>query len=164
MVMEQAAGENIRRLIHEGWVTAVHDVSDGGLLVAVAEMALAGGIGAVVYDKARRFAEGNLKAAKLDGRYAARVAQLMFGEDQSRYVITIPEDKASEFYGMTTHDHVLGFMARKIGVVGGDVIQVAEWQFNEPLRASSSVPLADLRAAHEGFFPKLMGSEVTPEL
>ena len=34
------------RLIADGLVTAVHDVSDGGMLVALAEMALAGGIGA----------------------------------------------------------------------------------------------------------------------
>jgi phosphoribosylformylglycinamidine synthase len=163
LVMERAAGENVRRLIDDGWVSAVHDVSDGGLLVAIAEMALAGGIGAVVYDRAKRFPEGNLKASNLDPRYGARLAQLMFGEDQSRYVVTIPQNKVPDFVGMTTHDHVLGFMSQQIGLVGGDAVQIGQFQFNRPPLVSSSVPLADLRAAHESFFPKLMGSELTPE-
>ena len=49
-------------------VTAVHDVSDGGLLVAIAEMAMAGGIGAEVALPA--------------------TAAEAFGEDQGRYVVT----------------------------------------------------------------------------
>jgi phosphoribosylformylglycinamidine (FGAM) synthase-like enzyme len=41
---EKLNGEFVRQLIADGIaVTAVHDISDGGLLVAVAEMALAGG-------------------------------------------------------------------------------------------------------------------------
>src|SRR3546814_2742750 len=46
LAREKANGDLVRRLIAEGKVTAVHDVSDGGLLIAVAEMALAGHIGA----------------------------------------------------------------------------------------------------------------------
>src|SRR6185503_118055 len=42
---EIKAGNLVRSLIREGKVEAVHDVSDGGLLVAIAEMALAGGLG-----------------------------------------------------------------------------------------------------------------------
>jgi phosphoribosylformylglycinamidine synthase len=43
--VELRNGENVRQLIGDGVATAVHDVSDGGLLVALAEMAMAGGIG-----------------------------------------------------------------------------------------------------------------------
>ena len=39
-------GDFVRALIVEGIATAAHDVSDGGLLVALAEMAMASGIGA----------------------------------------------------------------------------------------------------------------------
>src|SRR5436189_151636 len=46
LVEERENGDVVRALIAEGLVTAVHDVSDGGLLVAVAEMAMASGIGA----------------------------------------------------------------------------------------------------------------------
>ncbi|MGB7404896.1 MAG: phosphoribosylformylglycinamidine synthase subunit PurL [Pacificimonas sp.] len=63
---ERATGDYVRKLIAEGTVTAVHDVSDGGVLVAVTEMALAGGIGATLDDM---------------GHEAA------FGEDQGRYIV-----------------------------------------------------------------------------
>src|SRR3546814_9901003 len=68
LAREKANGDLVRRLIAEGKVTAVHDVSDGGLLIAVAEMALAGNIGAT-----------------LEGVTDAFTA---FGEDQARYLVT----------------------------------------------------------------------------
>ena len=49
LIAERRAGDFVRGLIDDKFVTAVHDLSDGGLLVAVAEMALASGIGAKVY-------------------------------------------------------------------------------------------------------------------
>ena len=52
----------------------MHDVSDGGLLVALAEMALASGLG-----------------VELDGALTTAEA---FGEDQSRYVVTAPAGTA----------------------------------------------------------------------
>src|SRR4051812_18950066 len=45
LAVERRVGELVRQLIANGLVTAVHDVSDGGALVAIAEMALAGNIG-----------------------------------------------------------------------------------------------------------------------
>ena len=48
LAAEQRNGDFVRGLIRDGLVTAVHDVSDGGLLVALAEMAMASGIGAVL--------------------------------------------------------------------------------------------------------------------
>jgi len=70
LATERARGEQVRALIQAGTVTAVHDISDGGLLVALAEMALAGKIGCTI-DQAL-----NTAAA--------------FGEDQSRYIVTAP--------------------------------------------------------------------------
>jgi phosphoribosylformylglycinamidine synthase len=67
---ERHNGEWVRRLIGDGMVNAVHDISDGGLLVALAEMALAGGKGCTL--------EIALNAASA------------FGEDQSRYLVTAP--------------------------------------------------------------------------
>jgi len=67
---EAANGAAVRGWIGEGKVTAVHDVSDGGLLVALAEMALASGLGCTL--------ESELTTEEA------------FGEDQSRYVITAP--------------------------------------------------------------------------
>jgi phosphoribosylformylglycinamidine synthase len=42
---ERAHGELVREWISDGRVTAVHDVSDGGLLIALAEMAMGSGLG-----------------------------------------------------------------------------------------------------------------------
>ncbi len=63
-------GAAVRRLIGAGTVNAVHDISDGGLLVALAEMALASGLGCTL--------------VRTPGTAEA------FGEDQSRYVLTAP--------------------------------------------------------------------------
>jgi len=65
---ERKNGELVRQLISDGVATAVHDLSDGGLLVALAEMAMASGIGATI--------EGVTTPAEA------------FGEDQSRYLVT----------------------------------------------------------------------------
>ena len=43
--MYKRQGEAVRQLISDGVATAVHDISDGGLLVALAEMAMASGLG-----------------------------------------------------------------------------------------------------------------------
>jgi phosphoribosylformylglycinamidine synthase len=64
---EHLTGEIIRKLIAEGKVTAVHDISDGGLAVALAEMALAGDKGADIQKMTSAFA---------------------FSEAQGRYVVT----------------------------------------------------------------------------
>ncbi len=64
---ESLTGRTVRQLIKDGKVTAVHDVSDGGLAVAVAEMALAGNLGAEVQDMTSAFA---------------------FSEAQGRYIVT----------------------------------------------------------------------------
>lgn len=68
LAKERAHAEFVRTLIADGKVSAVHDVSDGGLLVAVAEMALAGGVGATL--------------TEIGDHLTA------FGEDQARYVVT----------------------------------------------------------------------------
>jgi phosphoribosylformylglycinamidine synthase len=70
LAAERAAGDTVAALIAAGTVNAVHDLSDGGLAVAVAEMAMASGLGAIV--------EVALDAASA------------FGEDQGRYLVTAP--------------------------------------------------------------------------
>ncbi len=69
LAAERAAGDWVRARIQDGTATAVHDLSDGGLLVALAEMAMAGGIGAEI-----TLPHGN--------------APFAFGEDQGRYLFT----------------------------------------------------------------------------
>ena len=73
LALERAHGDFVRAAIAEGWLTAVHDVADGGLLLAIAEMAMASGIGAI-----------------LQPPPAGLVAHgFWFGEDQARYIVTV---------------------------------------------------------------------------
>jgi phosphoribosylformylglycinamidine synthase len=96
LARERTAAELVRRLISAGKVTAVHDVSDGGLLVAVAEMALAGGIGVALQEI---------------GDHA-----IAFGEDQGRYIVTAQDGQAFEAAGVPM---------TRIGTTGGKSIQGA---------------------------------------
>ncbi|MEM8744966.1 MAG: phosphoribosylformylglycinamidine synthase subunit PurL, partial [Pseudomonadota bacterium] len=126
---ERATGDFVREIIREGAVSAVHDISDGGLLVAVAEMALAGGIGATL-----ELYEGGLP-------YHA----ILFGEDQARYLLST--DQAAE---IAERAERAGIPCREIGTVGGDSINLP----NE-----DPVALSELRGLHEGWLPSYMTSQ-----
>ena len=125
---ERAAGDLVRGLIRTGDVSAVHDVSDGGLLVAIAEMALAGGRGVALEP-----APDNLPAHAV-----------WFGEDQARYVVSAPPDKADAIHKAAALAKV---PVRLIGSVGGDAISLV---------GEAPLPLAALESAHEDWLPSFM--------
>jgi phosphoribosylformylglycinamidine synthase len=128
---ELEAGDLIRAMINSGLASAVHDVADGGLLVAVAEMALAGNIGAQLIPAP--FSELRLSN--------------WFAEDQGRYVLT-----TADFRNLQHAAFLARVPCQLIGFTGTDHIGFTSMR---------GVSLADLRRAHEGFFPKLMGGELT---
>src|SRR5690606_33929600 len=72
---EKRTGDFERGLVRSAKATAVHDCSDGGLAVALAEMAMASGIGAVIDEP------------------PGDPAGAFFGEDQGRYVLTAASDE-----------------------------------------------------------------------
>jgi phosphoribosylformylglycinamidine synthase len=125
---EIKAGNLVRSLIREGKVRAVHDVSDGGLLTAVAEMALAGSLGVQLYP--------------YEGRLPEHAA--WFGEDQGRYVLAADPELAEE---IIERSRLLALPARVIGRVGGEALVLKE---------EAVLPLAELRAAHEDWLPRYM--------
>jgi phosphoribosylformylglycinamidine synthase II len=125
---EIKAGNLVRSLIREGKVRAVHDVSDGGLLTAVAEMALAGSLGVQLYP--------------YEGRLPQHAA--WFGEDQGRYVLAADPELAEE---IIERSRLLALPARVIGRVGGEALVLKE---------EAILPLAELRAAHEDWLPRYM--------
>jgi len=140
---ERDTGRFVRSLVEDGIATAVHDVSDGGIAVALAEMALAGGIGISFWEE----------------DWAESHTAFLFGEEQGRYVIA------------TGHSELLIERAKAAGVewnfvghTGGDRWEFGsddEWEQGDGTfhrRPKVGVPLADLRRAHEGFFPTLMGA------
>lgn len=96
---ERRNGDFIRNLIVEGWVDSCHDLSDGGLLVAAAEMALAGGIGLA-----------------LSG---PNDAGFWFGEDQGRYLIAVPKTALGLVLQRAEEREVA---VQTIGITGGEAL------------------------------------------
>ena len=127
LAAERRNGDFVRAQIAAGQVAACHDASDGGLLVAVAEMALAGNTG-----------------VHLAGRpKGTDVHAWWFGEDQGRYVVAVPDAAAL----MLAADEA-DVPVQRLGSATGDRITLADGSF---------VALSTLRAAHERFFPAWMG-------
>src|SRR5690606_17591564 len=125
------AGDFVRKLIRSGVVTACHDLSDGGLGVALAEMAIAGGIGATVTD-----VEGHDPILTF------------FGEDQGRYLVTLNLDpQGQEIAKLWQEAAELGLYAPWIGVTGNSLLT---------LGAAKPVSVDALKAAHEAWFPNYM--------
>jgi len=113
------------------------------MLVAIAEMALAGGIGATV-------------APEWSDRYldCNGLADQLFGEDQGRYLVTVADPLDFRVPGRAEQ---AGLECHRIGRVAGDRIAVAEKGYSD--QPIAEISLTDLRAAHEDFFPKLMGAD-----
>ncbi|MDX2142328.1 MAG: phosphoribosylformylglycinamidine synthase subunit PurL [Rhodospirillaceae bacterium] len=125
---EKYAGDVVRGLIGQRLVTACHDLSDGGLMVAVAEMALAGDIGCTLTDP----------GAPRHG--------LLFGEDQGRYVVTCKPGDAKHIIAAADE---MGVPAKVIGTTGGRDIAIS---------GEGSVAISALRELHEGWFPTYMAT------
>nr|WP_295667460.1 phosphoribosylformylglycinamidine synthase subunit PurL [Sphingomonas sp.] len=134
---ERKAGDLIREAITLGQLTAVHDVSDGGVAVTIAEMALAGGIGAMI-----------------DRKQPFDCAHSFFAEDQGVYIVTVEDSALMDFLGAA---HAAGVEAEPMGRTGGKRLI-----FERPNR-DDVVTLDALRSAHEGFFPALMQDAALPE-
>ncbi|MEZ0211827.1 MAG: phosphoribosylformylglycinamidine synthase subunit PurL [Xanthobacteraceae bacterium] len=130
LAAERRNGDFVRSLIGEGLVSAVHDVSDGGLLVAIAEMAMASGIGA------------NLSA----GPAGIEPYAFWFGEDQARYVLTAPAAKAAT---IMRRAELAGIPASKLGATAGDRLILA---------GERPIMVDVLRERHEAWLPIYMGA------
>jgi phosphoribosylformylglycinamidine (FGAM) synthase-like enzyme len=102
LAAERRNGDFVRAEIQAGRVSACHDISDGGLLVAVAEMAMAGTVGAAI------------ALPKGLNDYAAA-----FGEDQARYVLAVPDAP-----GFIVRAETAGIPAALLGPTGGDALTV----------------------------------------
>ncbi|HKT16522.1 MAG TPA: phosphoribosylformylglycinamidine synthase subunit PurL [Stellaceae bacterium] len=98
LAAERRNGDFVRAELKAGCVSACHDLSDGGLLVALAEMAMAGGIGATIECPAGLAAHG-----------------FLFGEDQGRYLLAtaLPEM-------VKANAQMAGVPIVALGVTGGD--------------------------------------------
>ena len=128
LAAEKRNGDFVRDLIQHGSVTAVHDLSDGGLLVAIAEMAMASGIGATL-------------DAPPDG---LPPHAFWFGEDQARYVLTAPQARAAKIEAVARAQHI---PLRRLGNTDGDRLT---------LPGERPILVAELRDLHESWLPTYM--------
>jgi phosphoribosylformylglycinamidine synthase len=128
---EKRNGDFVRHLVHSGLVDTVHDCSDGGLAVAIAEMAMAGGVGA------------SLPECPLDIPCHA----YLFGEDQGRYVVAVDADSAMDILYSASSKSIPVIIA---GMTIPDVLT---------LPGEETISVAALKAAHEGWLPTYMAAE-----
>ena len=129
--VEKKNGDFVRRLIEQGRVDTCHDVSDGGLAVAIVEMAMPRGLGAQV---------GQASIADAIGFW--------FGEDQARYVIAVPFAQAEK---IVAEARAASITVAELGKTGGDSFSID---------GKDSIAIAKLRTAHEDWFPNFMKAEL----
>jgi len=130
LAIEKRNGDFVRSAIRNGQVTACHDLSDGGLAVALAEMCIKSGKGATV-----DIGEGPRHA-------------LLFGEDQARYVVAAKPEMARL---ITLNAEGAGVPFRTLGTVGGASLAV---------EGVLDVTVEALTKAYEGWFPAYMSGVV----
>jgi phosphoribosylformylglycinamidine (FGAM) synthase-like enzyme len=129
---EKAVGNFVRTLITEGVITACHDLSDGGLSVALAEMCMSGKIGATI----SAIPEGIPAHAAL------------YGEDQARYAFTI---KATDKARLVADAAKAGVALQELGSVGGKSLSIA---------SLINLEVATMTATNENWMPKYMAGEL----
>lgn len=124
--LERKHGDFVRGEILAGKVNACHDLSDGGLGVGLAEMAMSSGLGADVSDQS-----GDVP---LHG--------WLFGEDQARYLVTTSDASAVL---ATARD--ADVVARQIGTVQG---------LDLTIEGAGTISVSTLKSAHEEWMPDYM--------
>ena len=131
---EKAVQAAVLALIKMGLLRSAHDLSEGGLAVAVAECCISG---------------EELLGAEIDltGIGSGRVDELLFNESQSRIVISIRRENATAALSLAQWQ---GIPARRIGFVGGDQLRIkgagGDWSW----------PVKELREAWWGSIERAM--------
>jgi phosphoribosylformylglycinamidine synthase subunit PurL len=111
LAREKEYADAVRRLVAEGIVDTAHDLSGGGLAVALAEMALAGGIGMVFQE-----VEIASKFARVRGDVT------LFGEASGCFLVTVPEERWEDLQRALSeipYDHLAS--------TGGDRFKIGEF-------------------------------------
>ena len=127
LVAERHNGDFVRAQIEAGHVAACHDIADGGLMITIAEMVMASGVGCEL----------------LAPPHGLPIHAFWYGEDQACYVIATKNAKAMLSAAEKAH-----VPARKLGHSKGTSLKMAD---------GMSVSASRLREINEAFFPKFMG-------
>jgi phosphoribosylformylglycinamidine synthase len=128
LAQERRNGDFVRQLIRSGQVDTAHDCSDGGIALALAEMAMAGSVGAAV-------------TAAPDG---IPLHAFLFGEDQGRYLLAVEQEVAAD---ILYEAQAIGIPAAPLGITGGDSLI---------LPGQQAISVKKLKAAHEAWLPTYM--------
>lgn len=140
---EKALQDFVLNVIHEGLVQSAHDCSDGGLAVALAECCVS--------------APGKKRGAVVKlGLDSLRRDALLFGESQSRIILSVKPDVAESVLNRSWD---AGIPAGKIGTVGGDrfVIDVEKGQWSEGCRID--LPVDDVSDRWANAIERLLSHE-----
>jgi phosphoribosylformylglycinamidine synthase len=129
---EKRTGDFVRKLIEDGRADTVHDCSDGGLLVALAEMAMAGNIG-------------------LEAGTTVDAVPFFFGEDQARYVLSVPAKDADAIEQELRAANIVHAIIGK--TIAAKTLRIT---------GHGEAALTELRKAHEDWLPKFMSGEEIP--
>ena len=132
LAAERRHGDFVRRLIESGRLSACHDISDGGLLVALAEMALAA------------LDSGRSVGARIALPAGVPDAAWLFGEDQARYLVSAPEGRAE---ALLADAGDAGVPTSVIGATGGASLTV---------EGAGAISITALRRIHEEWLPAYM--------
>ncbi|MBF0392718.1 MAG: phosphoribosylformylglycinamidine synthase subunit PurL [Alphaproteobacteria bacterium] len=127
LAAERRIGDFVRAQIGKRRLTACHDLSDGGLLVAAAEMAMASGVG-----------------ARLDSQSGIAPHAWAFGEDQARYLVTLP---AAQAEALLAEAKTAAIPCARIGTTGGTVLT---------LDGKVLASVAEMKSLNEAWLPGYM--------
>jgi phosphoribosylformylglycinamidine synthase len=124
LAREKAVNRLILSAAQSGYLRSAHDCADGGMLVALAEACLLGGIG--------------VRCPSLQPEAPLRLDSAFFGESPSRYIVSVASRAMPELQSLARRHNV---EIALLGLAGGDAIEF-EGQFK--------LSLAELRQAWEG--------------
>ncbi|WP_169569099.1 phosphoribosylformylglycinamidine synthase subunit PurL [Sneathiella limimaris] len=124
---ERQNGDFVRDMIEQGLLTASHDISDGGFLVALTEMALAGNLG-----------------ANLEIETDIPLHAYCFAEDQARYIVTAAPENSEKIVEMAKNS---GIPLQIVGTTGHNELKVNE-QF--------AISVKEVKEVHANWLPQLM--------
>ncbi len=126
--LEVKLQQTVLNLIHSKTVNSAHDVSDGGMSVTLAEMAIHSGLGA------------DVSLEKMGGD----IHELLFSEAQSGIVVTVPKENVSELENAMNES---GVPFHVLGTVSGDSLTINQ---------SVNLPVSNLSEVYESTIPKAM--------
>ena len=137
---EKAVQATVRRAVQEGLISSAHDCSDGGLAVALAECCM-------MHDAPAGGRPAHVGAA-VRVPFPARKDFVLFGEDASRIVVSLPNGSVPRLEAIARE---AGAPLVTLGAVGGDRLEI---------QGALSVPVADLARAWREGIPSVLKRDV----